>query len=332
MISRVLAGLREKESPRVRRLAAAVLPTATASVAAFALLALVSAPTVAASESPGPDSAADARPQLPLAGQVILVTGSTGGLGREVALELGEMGAHLIIHGRNAERGAEVVAEIDAMGTGGARFYQADFESLDEIRAMAAAILDQYDRLDVLVNNAGVWPEGEVRRITQDGYELGMQVNHLSGFLLTHLLMPLLEASTPARIVNVASTAQTPMDFDDLMIANNYSDGRSYGQSKLAQILFTFELAERLEGTGIAVNALHPATMMNTNMVLGRGAQARSSVDEGMAAVVNLVASPDLGSGGYFNGDNPSQANAQAHDAAARERLWDMSLELTGLQ
>ncbi len=278
-------------------------------------------------EEPGPATA-----QLPLEGQVILITGSTGGLGREVALEVASMGAHVIVHGRNAERGAEVVAEVEAAGGAGARFYQADFASLDQIREMGEAILRDYDRLDVLVNNAGVWPEGEVRQLTEDGYELGMQVNHLSGFLLTHMLLPLLEGSVPARIVNVASTAQTPLDFDDLMLERNYTDGRSYGQSKLAQILFTFDLAERLEGTGITVNTLHPATMMDTNMVLGRGAQARSSVDEGKEAVVNLIVAPDLGSGGYFNGLNPSQANAQAYDEAARARLWELSLELTGLR
>jgi len=330
----ILAGLRMQGWISRRRMTTPGLRTAVPSAAAafLVLVALGSTPATAAADSTELATASESATQLPLAGQVILVTGSTGGLGREVALVLGEMGAHLIIHGRNAERGAEVVAEIDALGTGGARFFQADFESLEEIRTMAAAILDEYDRLDVLINNAGVWPDGEIRRVTRDGYELGMQVNHLSGFLLTHLLMPLLEASTPARIVNVASAAQTPMDFADLMIENNYSDQRSYGQGKLAQILFTFELAERLEGTDIAVNTLHPATMMNTNMVLGRGAEALSSVEEGVAAVVNLVVSPDLGSGRYFNGDNPTQAHAQAYDAAARERLWDMSLELTGLR
>jgi NAD(P)-dependent dehydrogenase (short-subunit alcohol dehydrogenase family) len=305
---------------------ASPIPVGCRMAAGLALVAaLVAAPLAADSSDPVPE-------QLPLDGQVILVTGSTGGLGREVALELASMGAHIIVHGRNVERGQEVVAEIESLGTGGAGFYAADFASLAQTRELGEAILRDYDRLDVLVNNAGVWPEGEVRRVTEDGYELGMQVNHLAGFLLTDMLLPLLEASTPSRIINVASTAQTPLDFDDLMIENNYSDGRSYGQSKLAQILFTFELAERLEGTGVTTNTLHPATMMDTNMVLGRGAQARSSVDEGMAAVVHLVTAPDLGSGQFFNGISPSQVNPQANDAEARARLWEMSLDLTGLR
>ncbi len=283
----------------------------------------------------GPDPLAgppDSRPVAPdLDSQVILITGSTGGLGREVALELAGRGAHIIVHGRNEERGMEVVEEIRSEGIGSATFHPADLASFEEVRAFGETILREYDRLDVLVNNAGIWLDAEERVLSEDGHELHFQVNYLSTFLLTRMLLPLLEASAPARIVNVASVAQTPLDFDDLSMEAGYSDSRAYAQSKLAQVLFTYDLAEELEGTGISVNALHPATMMDTGMVLSRGAEPRSSVDEGREAVVHLVTAPDTGSGRYFNGTQPAEADPQAYDAGARETLRRMSAEFTGL-
>lgn len=260
---------------------------------------------------------------------VILITGSTDGLGRETALRLGDTGAHLIIHGRNEQRGAEVVAAIEATGRGSARFYRADLGSLAEVRAFAEAILRDYDRIDVLVNNAGIW--GGERRESVDGHELHFQVNYLSTFLLTRILLPRLAAAAPARIVNVSSVAQQPLDFDNLMLEEGYSDGRAYAQSKLAQVLFTFDLAEELSGSGITVVALHPASMMDTPMVLSRGATPRSSVEDGARALLHLVTGYDVETGTYYNGLNPARANAQAYDAPARRRLREISYALTGL-
>jgi NAD(P)-dependent dehydrogenase (short-subunit alcohol dehydrogenase family) len=280
-------------------------------------------------------TAMNAAAQLPAphAGQVILITGSTDGLGREVALRLAADGHHVIVHGRNQERGAAVVQEIEAAGRGSAAFYAADLASLDEVRDFASRIRRDYDRLDVLVNNAGIWATGNSeRRLSQDGHELQFAVNYLSGYLLTHLLLPLLTESAPARIVNVASTAQTPIDFDDVMMERGYTGGRGYGQSKLAQIIFTFDLAEQLEGTGVTVNALHPSTLMDTQMVRDAGVAPRTTVDQGARALLQLITAPDLGSGRYFNVMEPARANAQAYDADARARLRRLSDELTGLR
>ena len=262
--------------------------------------------------------------------QVILVTGSTGGLGREVARRLAVTGAHVIVHGRNRQRGQALVREIEREGVGSARFYAADLGSYDEVRALAAAIQRDYDRLDVLINNAGIWLEGANRPVSGDGHELHFQVNYLSGFLLTRLLLPLIVDSAPSRIVNVSSAAQRPIDFDDVMLVRGYDDGRAYAQSKLAQVMFTFDLAEELEGTGVVVSSLHPATLMDTDMVLSRGLRPRSSVSDGAEAVLRLVNSPDLEGGQYFRGLRPARANDQAYDVAARTRLRRLSERLTG--
>jgi len=268
--------------------------------------------------------------RAPAEGQrVVLVTGSTGGLGREVARRLAEDGAHVIVHGRSVERGVELVAEIEESSRGSGRLYTADLGSFDEVRALARAIRRDYEQLDVLVNNAGIWLQGP-RQLSQDGHELHFQVNYLSSFLLTHELLPLLHESTPSRIVHVSSGAQRPIDLDDVMLASNYSDGRAYAQSKLAQIMFSIDLAAELEGGGVTTNALHPASMMDTDMVLERGAQTRSSVHDGAEAVMHLIDAPGLGSGGYFNQTAPARAHEQAYDAAARARLRTLAERLTG--
>ncbi len=267
-----------------------------------------------------------------MAGQVVLVTGSTDGLGHEVALRIAALGAHVIVHGRNVERGQGVVAEIERDGRGSARFYRADLASLAEVRGLAAAILRDYDRLDILINNAGIGsasPNG--REVSRDGHELRFAVNYLSGFLLTHLLMDRLVASAPARIINVSSLAQTPIDFDDPMLEHGYTGGRAYAQSKLAQILFSFDLAEALANRNVFVGVLHPATYMNTTMVARAGVEPRTTVAEGAEAVMQLVTSTDLVSGQFFNGLRPARANAQAYDAEAREKLRTLSRLLTGM-
>jgi len=262
--------------------------------------------------------------------QVVLVTGSTSGLGREVALRMGGRGAHVIVHGRNRERGLEVVAEIEAEGAGSAVFHAADFADFDQVRALAETIRQEYDRLDVLVNNAGFGSAPDERLVSDDGHEFRFQVNYLSHFLLTRLLLPLVVESAPARIVNVSSLAQTPIDFDDVMIENDFSGRRAYAQSKLAQVMFTFDLAEELEGTGVVVNALHPATYMPTRMVERLGVEPRSTIDEGADAVMQLI-TEDVGGGRFFQGLESAQANDQAYDDEARARLRALSEELTGV-
>ncbi|HUF28426.1 MAG TPA: SDR family NAD(P)-dependent oxidoreductase [Gemmatimonadaceae bacterium] len=264
---------------------------------------------------------------------VMLITGSTDGLGREVARRLAATGAHVIVHGRNRDRGMALVREIEESGKGSARFYAADFASLAEVRSFADAVLRDYDRLDVLINNAGIWLSAEDgRRTSTDGHEMHFAVNYLSGFLLTRLLLPRLVASAPARLVNVASGAQQPIRFDDVMLERGYSDGRAYAQSKLAQVLFTVDLGRELEDAGVVVSAVHPSTFMNTGMVLSRGIEPRSSVAEGAEAVVRLVTEPDLRSGQYFQVLTPARAHAQAYDVEAREQLRLLSLRLTGLR
>lgn len=269
-------------------------------------------------------------PARPAAGQrVALVTGSTDGLGREVARRLAAEGAHVIVHGRNAERGQAVVAEITAGGKGSARFYQADFASLDAVRRFANDVLRDYDRLDLLVNNAGVFVRGETRQVSADGHEMHMAVNYLSGVLLTHMLLPRLEQGRAPRIVNVSSLSASPIDFDDVMITRGYSGNRGYGQSKLAQVLFTKDLAERLAPKNIRVYALHPATYMDTTMVRSGGMTPRSTVDEGAAAVMHAIATTTEPSGTYFNGLKVGTPHAQAEDAEARRKLRELSERLT---
>jgi NAD(P)-dependent dehydrogenase (short-subunit alcohol dehydrogenase family) len=268
---------------------------------------------------------------VPAGARVILVTGSTDGLGREVARKLAATGAHIIVHGRSVERGDSLVREIAQGGKGSARFYRADFASLKEVRALAEAILRDYQRLDVLVNNAGIGSRvPETRTLSADGHELRFAVNYLSGFLLTRMLLPLIEKSAPSRIVNVASLSQSPIDFSDVMIERNYSGSRAYGQSKLAQIMFAFDLATELSGKNVLVNVLHPATYMPTNMVRIGGFTPQATIEEGVEAVLNLIETPNIGTGQYFNGLRLGRPNAQALDASAREQLRQLSLRLTG--
>jgi NAD(P)-dependent dehydrogenase (short-subunit alcohol dehydrogenase family) len=261
----------------------------------------------------------------------ILVTGATDGLGKRVATELAGKGAAVLLHGRNRERLETALKEIRT-GTGSEKLgsYLADFSSLGEVRALAERVLSDQDRLDVLVNNAGVIVRE--RTESEDGYELTFAVNYLAHFLLTNLLLPLLRESAPARIVNVASAGQSPIDFSDVMLERRYDAMRAYTQSKLAQIAFTFELAERLRGSGVTANALHPASLMDTKMVLGTFGYTMSTVEEGAEATVRLVVSPELEgfAGRYFDGQREARANRQAYDADVRKRLWALSEELCG--
>jgi NAD(P)-dependent dehydrogenase (short-subunit alcohol dehydrogenase family) len=268
-------------------------------------------------------------------GKTVLVTGSTDGVGRYVAAQLAASGATVLIHGRDKERAKTLADEIKRAGHRAPIFYPADLSSLSGARQLAEAVLADHKRLDVFISNAGIGSrtQGPERRTTADGYELRFAVNYLSGFLLAHLLLPLLKASAPSRIVNVASLGQHPIDFDDVMITKGYNGGRAYSQSKLAQIMFTVDLAQELKGSGVTVNSLHPATYMNTTMVREGGITPISTVEQGGEAILHLAVGDDVAgqSGLFFNGMQQAQANAQAYDAAARKQLRALSLKLTGL-
>ncbi|MGI5418492.1 SDR family NAD(P)-dependent oxidoreductase [Actinomadura luteofluorescens] len=258
----------------------------------------------------------------PIDQQTILITGATDGLGRALAAELAAEGATVLVHGRDDRRGEATLQEIG----GKASWYRADLSSLAETRALADAVRADHPRLDVLVNNAGIGTGGP-RQESADGHELTFQVNYLSGYLLTRLLLPTLIASAPARIVNVSSLGQQAIDFDDVMITRGYTGTRAYCQSKLAQILFTIDLAAELTGTGVTANALHPATYMPTKMV----SSPISSLEEGVRATHRLVTDPALDdmSGRFFDGLKEARADAQAYDHDARARLKALSDELT---
>jgi NAD(P)-dependent dehydrogenase (short-subunit alcohol dehydrogenase family) len=263
--------------------------------------------------------------------RTVLVTGATDGLGRAVAGDLVARGARVLVHGRDRER-AEGVAH--AIGAGGV--YVADLASLAEVRRLAEEVTRDHPALHVLVSNAGIGatlPGDGERMVSADGYELRFAVNYLAGFLLTRLLEPLLIAGAPSRIVNVASAGQTPIDFDDVMLERDYDGTRAYGQSKLAQVMSTFDLAERLRDAGVTVNALHPSTYMPTKMVLHARGSSVDSLEAGVAATVLLAADPQREgvTGRYFLRTADARADEQAYDPEARRRLWELSERLTGL-
>ena len=272
-----------------------------------------------------------------LAGKTVLITGSTDGVGKQVAQRLAQAGAHVLLHGRNREKGQRVLADIRAAtGSDKLEFHLADLSSLIEVRGLAEMVAARHEALHLLINNAGIGfgPRDAMRReLSRDGYELRFAVNYLSGFLLTHLLLPTLRRGAPARIVNVSSAGQYPIDFDDVMLTRDYEGTRAYRQSKLAQVMFTIDLAEQLKDAGITVNCLHPATFMNTNMVIESGYAPVSRVEDGADAILALATARDMEgrSGLYFDGKREARANAQAYDVAARRRLQDLSMRLVGL-
>jgi NAD(P)-dependent dehydrogenase (short-subunit alcohol dehydrogenase family) len=264
-----------------------------------------------------------------------LITGATDGVGRVVAKRLAADGWRVLAHGRNKERGDALVREIESAGNK-ATFLQADLASLAKVRRLAEAVKKETDRLPLLINNAGIGSVGDKpgRHESGDGHELRFADNYLAGFLLTHLLLPLVKASAPARIVNVSSAGQQAIDFDDVMLTTGYSGVRACCQSKLAQILFTIDLADELKSSGIIANCLHPSTYMNTTMVRQSGTTPISSVETGADAIMQLAVSPKLEgkTGLYFNVMNEARANPQAYDAEARAQLRKLSLGLAGLK
>lgn len=264
----------------------------------------------------------------------IFITGATDGLGRALAGTLAADGAALILHGRDSAKLDQLADDIaDRHGVARPATVRADLAELAQVRRLAEDVRSRTDRLDGFVSNAGVGsgePDGRTRRVSADGYELRFAVNHLAGFALTLDLLPLLRASAPARIVNIASLAQHPIDFDDLMIEHDYSGSRAYGQSKLAQVMSGFHLAGQVPANEVTVNSLHPATFMPTKIVLAERGSHLDSLEEGTAATHRLVADAELAgtTGEFFDRTHPARANAQAYDPDARAELWRRSLEL----
>lgn len=279
----------------------------------------------------------------PIKGKTCLVTGGTSGIGEITARELARMGARVLVVGRSAERCAATIGRIrDQTGSDAVESTVADLSSQAEVRRLAEEVRGRCDRLDVLVNNAGaMFLE---RRESVDGIEMTLALNHLSYFLLTNALLDLLRASAPARIVNVASDAHkgASIDFDDIQGRRRYSGWRAYQRSKLANILFTDELARRLAGTGVTANALHPGFVRTrffqdftgwVGFLMKVGASlAAITPEEGARTSIHLASSPEVEgvTGQYFVKSRPARPSPQARDRAAAERLWRVSEELAG--
>jgi len=272
----------------------------------------------------------------PIEQQVILVTGATDGLGRALVGELAARGATVLLHGRDPVKGEATLRDIrEETGNERLDLYLADFASLAQVRALAERVLAGHARLDVLVNNAGIGTVGggsTERAVSADGHELRFAVNYLAPFVLTHLLEPLLVRSSPARIVNVASAGQAPIDFDDVMLERNYSGVQAYCQSKLALVMLTFDLADELRGRGLTANCLHPGTYMPTKMVVDAGVTPVDSLESGVAATLRLVADPDPAdvTAKYFERLRETHAAEQAYEPDARRRLRELTVALVG--
>ncbi|MEV0977520.1 SDR family NAD(P)-dependent oxidoreductase [Streptomyces sp. NPDC049915] len=262
----------------------------------------------------------------------VLITGATSGLGRYVAFELVRAGHRVLAHGRDAGRTERLVEELRTEGD--ADGFVADLASLAQVRELGARVAAARPDLDVLINNAGVGAgsPGGGREVSTDGHELRLAVNYLAPVALTRALLPVLRQNTPARIVNVGSGGQEPLDPDDPEMTRRYDGMSAYCRSKFALAAHTFALAEELAGTGVAVNVLHPATYMDTAMVREAGVSPWNSVADGAPGVLAL-ATGDLesgaaGTGGYFDGTRPARAHEAAYDPRVRERLAAVTEQL----
>jgi retinol dehydrogenase 14 len=275
--------------------------------------------------------------------RTVLVTGGTGGIGRATAAGLATLGARVAITGRDRRRADEAAAEIRAPGGPAVDVFVADMSSQAEVRRLASDVLQALPRLDVLVNNVGgFW---QTRHVTADGLERTFALNHLAPFLLTHLLLDRLKQNAPARVITVSSGAQSMgrIDFADLQGERSWSGRRAYSQSKLANVLFTYELARRLDGGGVTANVLHPGVVRTAFGAEDPGRLQRWLVpfarpfmktpEQGAATSIHLASAPDLEhvSGRYFADSRPKRSSPRSYDDAAAARLWDVSCELTGI-
>lgn len=267
--------------------------------------------------------------------RIIVLTGATDGLGRALVDRLtADPDNRLILHGRNSERLAELRTALAHRPVQVVETVQADLSDLAQVRQLAVDIAAVTDRISVLVNNAGVGagePDGNTRRVTVDGNELRFAVNYLAPYALTQRLLPLLTAGAPARIVNVASIGQNPIDFTDLTLAHGYSGQRAYGQSKLALIAYGCALAAQLDPAKVTVNSLHPATYMPTKMVLQSVGHSIDTLDEGVTSTLRLIEDPSLDgvTGRFYDRLTESRALPDAYDPQTQRRLLRISEELT---
>ena len=281
--------------------------------------------------------------QIPwIRGKTCMITGATSGIGRASAIELARMGATLILVCRNRERGEELVREIAGGGNSEVELMIADLESQSEIRRLAAEFLAAGKPLHVLMNNAGVF--NMKRALTSDGLEEVFAVNHLAYFMLTLLLLDRIKESAPARIINIASDLhqRATLKFDDLGGERSYGGMSSYGQSKLANVLFTYELARRLAGTGVTVNCVHPGAVA-TNLAKNNGALAAvawkiigtfmKSPENGARTQIYLASSREVEgvTGKYFIDSKEARSSAESHDVTVARRLWEVSAKMTGI-
>jgi len=264
----------------------------------------------------------------------IFITGATDGIGKLTTIDLAKQNknAVILIHGRNKNKLDKVIEEIkSASNNQNIEGYVADFSSMEEVRHLAKDVLSKHNAIDILINNAGAGFAAP--RYGKDGTETRLAVNYLAPFLLTNLLLPAIKKAAPSRIVNVSSAGQSSIHFDDIMLEKNFDGVTAYTQSKLALMMFTIDLAEELKDDNVTVNALHPGTYLDTNMVNEAGINSHGIAQSGADAEVFLATSPELKNvtGKYFNVKKESKAHAQAYDANAREHLHDIALKLTGL-
>jgi retinol dehydrogenase 14 len=261
--------------------------------------------------------------------KIILITGSTDGIGKQTALDLAEMDASVIVHGRDPERTMNVAAEIkEYTGNPSVDFIVADLSSLEEVKTLSYQLHEKYDRLDVLINNAGVYMKQ--RELSKDGFEMTFAVNHLAHFFLTYLLMDLIQKSAHSRIINVASMAHAQeMDFDNLQAEIFFDGYTAYSLSKLCNIIFTYELARRLDGTSITANCLHPGVIRTKLLRVGWGVGG-DSLESGSRTSVYLASSPEVEkvTGRYFANSQPAISAKVSHDPVFQNKLWKMSERL----